>query len=83
MPKMLLLVLTLVSLPGLALAEPGSGTDRTRVNTAVEAMQRDGRWERLIAEGRANKRAFEDLRQAEQRVQTPTATGSVGARPRR
>ena len=77
MRKILLVALCLVSLPGLAMAK-GSGTDRDRVNREVEAMQRDGRWERAIAEGRANKQALEELRQANQ----PTATGSIYTRGR-
>lgn len=53
----LILAALLVLVPGFASAEPGSGSDLHRVNRAVEAMQRDGRWDRLIAEGQANKQA--------------------------
>jgi hypothetical protein len=67
-------------LPGLALAE-STGPAGDRVSREVEAMQRDGRWEQLLAEGRANKQAFEISRQAEQRMQQPTTsysrTGSI------
>lgn len=76
--RKLLLILALLVLPGIALAEMGSGTDRDRVNREVEAMQRDGRWERAIAEGRANRQAFEALRQTQERLRQP-ATG--GTRP--
>jgi hypothetical protein len=57
MSKKLLLALPFVLLPNIAFAEPGSGTDLYRVNREVEAMQRDGRWERLFAEGQANRQA--------------------------
>jgi len=73
MRQILIAALGLVTLSGAALAEPGSGTDRGQVNRQVEAMQQDGRWAQAIAEGRANKQAFEELRQANQ----PTATGSI------
>jgi hypothetical protein len=55
MTKKLLLALPFVLLPNVAFAEPGSGTDLYRVHREVEAMQRDGRWERLLAEGQANR----------------------------
>jgi hypothetical protein len=85
MTTKLLLALPLVLLPSLAVAEgPGSGTDLTKVRRDVEAMQRDGRWERLLAEGQANKRAFEAMRQAEQQAQpSPVFTSSVPTRQRR
>jgi hypothetical protein len=70
MTKKLLLALPFVLLPNLAFAEPGSGTDLYRVNREVEAMQRDGRWERLLAEGQANRKVTS--RQVEQTVR-PTA----------
>jgi hypothetical protein len=54
----------------MALAE-GSKTDRDRVSMEVGAMMRDGRWERAIAEGRANKQAFEALRQAQGQNPSP------------
>jgi hypothetical protein len=78
MRKILIAALGLATLSGAALAEPGSGTDRGRVNREVQAMQQDGRWEQAIAEAQANKRAFEELRQANQ----PTATGSIYTRGR-
>jgi hypothetical protein len=78
MRKILIAALGFALLSGVALAEKGSGTDRDQVNREVEAMQRDGRWEQAIAEGQANKRAFEDLRRANQ----PTATGSISSRGR-
>jgi hypothetical protein len=54
------------------------------VNREVEAMMRDGRWERAIAEGRANKQAFEALREAQARVLQPATryTASDVARQR-
>ncbi len=54
------------------------GSDRGEVNRQVEAMQQDGRWAQAIAEGQANKQAFEELQQASQ----PTATGSIYTRGR-
>jgi len=71
-----ILLLTAVTLlPNLALAE-NTGPAGDRVSREVEVMQRDGRWERLLAEGRANKQVFEVSRQAEQRVQQPATTYS-------
>jgi hypothetical protein len=51
-----------------------------KVTRDVEAMQRDGRWERAIAEGRANRLAFEALRQAQARISQP-ATRYTGTQP--
>ena len=82
MSRQLLLTLLLLLLPGMALAKQGGKIDRDRVNREVEAMMRDGRWERAIAEGRANKQAFEALRQAEDRMQQP-ATEYTASRPAR
>lgn len=82
MRKIMLVVLGLVFLPGVAFAEKGSGTDRDKLLRDVEAMQRDGRWERAIAEGRANRQAFEALQQAPQPGRMPTATGSARPSPR-
>jgi hypothetical protein len=83
MLRKLLLTLPLL-LPGMALAEMGGKTDRDRVNREVEAMMRDGRWERAIAEGRANKQVFEALRQAQARFSQPatryTASDGTGRR---
>jgi hypothetical protein len=81
MLRKLLLTLPLLFLPGMALAEKGD-TDRERVNREIEAMMRDGRWERAIAEGRANKQAFEALRQAQDRMRQP-ATGYTASEPAR
>lgn len=82
MRKILLVVLSLVFLPGLALAEKGSGTDRDEVLREVEAMQRNGSWEKAIAEGRANREAFEAQQRALQGGQAPAAPGFTGRRPR-
>ena len=57
MTKKLLLALPFVLLPNIGFAEPGSGTDLYRVNREVEALQRDGRWYRLLAEGQSNRQA--------------------------
>lgn len=76
----LLAVLALVAAPSVATAS-GNGSDRDRVNREITAMQADGRWEQLIAEGRANKEAFEALRGAQHRTSTYTATQDT--RPRR
>jgi hypothetical protein len=69
-----------ILLPGFALAE-STGPAGDRVSREVEAMQRDGRWEQLLAEGRANKQALELSRQAGQPMQQPTTsysrTGSI------
>jgi hypothetical protein len=67
-------------LPNFALAE-NTGPAGDRVSREVEAMQRDGRWEQLLAEGRANKQAFEILREAGQQMRQPpiaySRTGSI------
>ena len=86
MVRKLLLTLPLLVIPGVARAEMGGGTDRDRVNLQVEAMMRDGRWERAVAEGRANRQAFEALRQAQARFSQPatryTASDGTGRRAR-
>lgn len=82
MLRKLLLTLPLLVIPGIALAEMGGKTDRDRVNREVEATMRDGRWERAIAEGRANKQAFEALHQAQARMQLPSA-GYTASEPTR
>ena len=38
---------------------PGSGTDRERVRRDMDALQRNGHWAEAMAEGRANKQAFD------------------------
>lgn len=67
MMKSVFLALALMALPGAALAQsssgPGSGTDLQRVQREMEQMMRDGRYQRLLEEGRANREAFERLRQ--------------------
>jgi Spy/CpxP family protein refolding chaperone len=67
MMKSALVALALTVLPGAALAQsspgPGSGTDLQRVQREMEQMMRDGRYQRLLDEGRANREAFERLRQ--------------------
>ncbi|HEY8381127.1 MAG TPA: hypothetical protein VIL09_03150 [Microvirga sp.] len=77
--KSVLFALALTILPGAALAQssagPGSGTDLQRVQREMEQMMRDGRYQRLLDEGRANKEAFERLRQQE-------AASSTVASPR-
>ena len=86
MLRKLLLTLPLLVLPDMALAEMGGGTDRDRVNLQVQAMMRDGRWERAIAEGRANRQAFDALRQAQVQISQPatgyTASDVAGRRAR-
>ncbi len=76
----ILLLTAMIMFPSLALAE-NTGPSGDRVSREVEAMQRDGRWEQLLAEGRRNKQAFEISRQAEQRMQQPalvySRTGSI------
>ena len=74
----LLIALSLTALPSLASAQPGSGTDLYRVQREWEQMMRDGRYQRLLEEGRANREAFERLREQES---APETTGST--RPRR
>jgi len=77
----LLLVLSLVALfPNLAAADPGSGTDLPKVQRETEAMQRDGRWEKLLAEGQANKQAFETLKRADRQMPVVMWTGSLRQR---
>ena len=76
MIKKLLLAVPFVWLANVASSEPGSGTDLYRVQREVEAMQRDGRWERLLAEGQANRQATS--RRVEQTVRpTPVFTATV------
>lgn len=87
MSKKLLVSLAFVLLPSIAFAQSsggvqGSGTDRDRVSREMERMQQDGSWERLRAEGQANRQAFERLRQTEQSAQPATAYGSTGPRRR-
>jgi hypothetical protein len=81
--KKFLFALPLVLLPGVAMADPGSGTDLYQVNRQVEAMQRDGRWDRLIAEGQANKQAFEAMRQQPSARFTASSPPVVDRRRRR
>jgi hypothetical protein len=69
--RMLRLTLPFLLWPALALAQsapsptditnkgPGSGTDRERVRRDMDAMQRNGHWAEAMAEGRANKQAFD------------------------
>ncbi len=89
MSKRLILALPFLLLPNLALAQscgcgPGGGSDRDRVLSEALAMQRDGRWERLLAEQQANKLAFDQMKQAEQRGQaSPVFTAVAPERPRR
>jgi hypothetical protein len=70
-------------LPSAALAQatsgPGSGTDLYRVQREWDAIMRDGRYERLLQEGQANKQAFDRLKQLESE---PFATGSTQPRRR-
>jgi hypothetical protein len=86
MHRIFWVLMPLLALPNLAQAQaasdrsPGSGTDLYKVNREVEAMQRDGRWDQLIAEGRANRLAFEAARQAESSA-PPAVPGTL--RPRR
>ena len=82
MRGMPLALLAFMILPDLAWAEPGGGGDLDRVRREVETMRQDGRWDRLLAESRANKQAFEGQRQAEQSARSATATGSIRSRPR-
>ena len=70
MTQSVLFALPPILLPNIALAEgPGIGTDLPKVQREVDAMQRDGRWQKLMADGQANKRAFEAMTQAEQQAQ--------------
>ena len=61
MIKMILLVMSFVFLPRVAFAQtatdPGDGTDLYRVNREVEAMTRDGRWQRLLDEANGVRQA--------------------------
>jgi hypothetical protein len=81
MTKKLLLTLPFALLPTIAFAEPGSGTDLYRVNREVEALQRDGRWERLLAEGQANRQPAS--RQVEQTVRPSAVFTGVAPTARR
>lgn len=81
MTKALLITLSLMILPSVASAQsgPGSGTDLYRVQREWEAIMRDGRYERLLREGQANKQAFDRLQQRESGA---PATGSIPPRRR-
>ena len=61
MIKTILSVLSFVFLPNVAFAQtatdPGEGTDLYRVNREVEAMTRDGRWQRLLDEANGVRQA--------------------------
>ena len=81
MLRKLVLTLPLLLLPGVSLAEMGGGTDRDRVDQEIDAMTRDGRWKRAIAEGRANRQAFEALRQAQGRLRQPAIDTRARSRP--
>ncbi len=81
----LILGLCAAFVPVAALAETGGKDSYLSQFTELSyAMTRDGRLQRAIAEGRANKAAFDALRQreAQQTFQEPTATGAL-RRPRR
>ena len=85
MKSCLILALTLgVALtPAAALAERPN-TFVTEFSEMSYKMMRDGQIQRLMEEGRANKAAFEALKQQElqqRSLQQPTYTGSV-RRPR-
>ena len=74
-----LIALTLAALPSLAAAQPGSGTDLYRVQREWEQIMRDGRYQRLLEEGRANKEAYERQKALESESET---TGSTQPRRR-
>ncbi len=69
----LLIITTALLWHSLALAE-NTGPSGDLVLRQVEALQRDGRWEQLLAEGRTNKQAFEISRQEVERMQQPATT---------
>ena len=75
----ILIALTLAALPSLAAAQPGSGTDLYRVQREWEQMMRDGRYQRLLEEGRANREAYERQRALETQTES---TGSTQPRRR-
>ena len=66
MIKTILLVMSFVFLPSVAFAQtatdPGDGTDLHRVNREVEAMTRDGRWQRLLDEANGVRHAVTPFR---------------------
>jgi len=81
MKAFLIFVFGMFLIPTAAFADRG-GVD-SYVTKSIEesyAMKRDGRMERAMEEGRANKAAFEALKQ--RRFPEPTATGTL-QRPRR
>jgi hypothetical protein len=75
MKSSLILALLLGAASSPALAQQGADSRAHQFVLESYAMKRDGRLERLMEEGRANKAAFEALKQRE--LQEPTATGSV------
>lgn len=82
MNNKLVLAALLAAIPSSAFADPGGGTDMFKVNREIEAMTRDGRWDRLLAEGVANKKAFDDLKAREATGATQPANG-YARQPRR
>ena len=62
MIRSILFALSLTVLPSVALSQaapsPGDGTDLYRVNREVEAMTRDGRWQRLLDEATGDRRTI-------------------------
>ena len=79
MTKTLLLIFSLLVLPSAAFAQQGSGTDLYRVQREWDAIMRDGRYQRLLQEGQANKQAFDRMKQLES---DPATTGSTQPRRR-
>jgi hypothetical protein len=85
MTRKILLSVLFFSVAGVAQAQPGSGSDIYRVMRDEQSMQRDGRYQQLMNDARANKEAFDRLKRAESE---PTAVGTIApaigsTRPRR
>jgi hypothetical protein len=82
MSKKILMILPLLFLPSIALAQsavasrdgsggrgPGGGTDLYRVLREVEAMQRGGRWEKLLVAHAAGWPTLEQPRRTSKLVE--------------
>ena len=81
MRKLLAGIVFAMTVPTVAAADPGSyDKEFYRGLERNYQVQRDGSLERMIEEGRANKQAFENLKQQQLDQQT-TATGSTRRHP--
>ena len=78
----LVLALGLGLVPAVALADNGADSRASQFTELSYATMRDGRSDRRMEEGRANKAAFDSLRDRERSYREPTSTASVPRRRR-